>query len=503
VTAETYENVVATAVNGRIVRSGERFNKLKKDIPQAWQFFRGSNDDWAAFIVAGDHISSVDQIGVSAAHTHGIKPVLMLCNYDAVKAVSPNYRTLKPYLIYEIAGVPCLIPPLTIPTSAKSISHATTRIPIEIIHNLALDSSLPTGLINSLKSLERKYKRLKGDANHDDREEALLMKFAKRILEGMGLKPDRVSATQMIRTIEKAGLGPGRDHFFHSFQNYFLGLSAVSQLSDEFAAYKGLAKLNWEVEPTDVWFLTVIWHDAGYALQKFDNLFYASVGGEDEDDVGLKEVAIQRILERATTKQALRNISSLVARLLGPGTARTQFMLPRESTNIGDRARLVQTALVNNVISSHGAYGAIRLYCDYCKDLDDLEPEKGDLLQQTVLLAAASMPFHDWFFRKDVRDACGNCRILTRVLPFAALLAFIDSVQDDRRDLDGIEDTVLVLEKLLIEEPATVFADINAGALDDVKVLGKILEGRDVIASFEQTSDTLFFKYPQWVAGQT
>ena len=86
------------------------------------------------------------------------------------------------------------------------------------------------------------------------------------------------------------------------------------------------------------------------------------------------------------------------------------------------------------------------------------------VVEQTVLLACCSAPFHDFHFRDCVRDTCGQCDIPTEVMPFAGLLAFVDSIQDDRRDLRGLRNELCFLEKLLIRDPALISADVNRNA---------------------------------------
>src|SRR5207237_944393 len=103
-------------------------------------------------------------------------------------------------------------------------------------------------------------------------------------LTQMGLDPDQIKATAMIRTLERDQMGAPRDHFFHSFQNYFLGLTAIAQLKKEFLSFKSLAKVNWNVEPADVWFLTALWHDVGYAGQKYSNLYAGAFGNQEDEE---------------------------------------------------------------------------------------------------------------------------------------------------------------------------------------------------------------------------
>jgi hypothetical protein len=111
------------------------------------------------------------------------------------------------------------------------------------------------------------------------------------------------------------------------------------------------------------------------------------------------------------------------------------------------------------------------------------------------------MPFHDWHFRKCVREQCGTCHIPVATLPFAALLAFVDSIQEDRRDLVGLQNELHFLKRLLIEAPATVTARVDRNAIADTSVLWKLIEARDVRASLRHAPDGLAFAYPEWMAG--
>ena len=94
----------------------------------------------------------------------------------------------------------------------------------------------------------------------------------------MGLDAAGIKAAKLIHTIEREHLGPGRDHFFHSFQNYFLGLAAIAHLREEFLSFKNLAKVNREVETAEVWFLITLWHDVGYAVSEIQQHLDAAFG---------------------------------------------------------------------------------------------------------------------------------------------------------------------------------------------------------------------------------
>jgi hypothetical protein len=501
VSSPSAESILADAIPGHEVRSGRRYNRLTADLPQAWKFWRGKGSYWAAFVIVGEHISEADKTGIARARELGTNPVLVLSDYAAMRATSPHYRNLRPFLAFQIAGAGSLIPPLNVPArSATPPAHPPTRIPQDVLERLLAEAHLPAPLLQALSATAKRYRPLWKKKGNDDKEEAILLQYAHQLLQGMGLRSQQVQAAKMIRTLERAGLGATRDHFFHSFQNYFLGLTAVARLRENFAAYKHLVRLDWAVDPFHVWFFTALWHDVGYALQKFDKIYDASLGHDDTDHT--PEQLKQVFLNRPTTQEALRVLSSLIARFLEPDHAHTQWFPPGPRAVLGDTATQVHSALCANVNKSHGAIGALRLYCDYSDDLDRLEPSSRDVLKQTMLLACCSIPFHDWWFRHHVRSSCGHCRFSTRSLPFASLLAFVDSIQDDRRGLAGIEDAVVVLQELLVQQPATVSARINPDALTDENLLEKIVEGRDVLASLDQSRVDLFFEYPEWVASQ-
>jgi hypothetical protein len=84
-------------------------------------------------------------------------------------------------------------------------------------------------------------------------------------------------------------------------------------------------------------------------------------------------------------------------------------------------------------------------------------------------------------------------------MPFAALLAFVDSIQDDRRDLEGLKEEVRFLERILVKKPATVTAKVNMRSLPPQSLLWKAVEARDVLAHLSQDPASLYFKYPDWV----
>jgi hypothetical protein len=480
-----------------------RLSELADSVPQAWKFWRGKGEDWAVFLVVGDHLSRTDQAGINSARRASASPVLIVRDFSGIRAASAVYRKLRPHLICDIAGRGTLIPaPGQFGRSRAPAHESATRVSLDLFQDLVDSESFRPGSRAVLNKLMRRYRRLStARRDIDEKEAAILTQFAEGMLDDIGLEKNQIKATKMLRTIERGGLAKaGRDHFFHSFQNYFLGLRAVVELRTQFEDFKETKKLDWEVSPADVWFLTSMWHDVGYAVQTIGSVVDAILGDDDGDDVG--DTLKERFLKRTATTDALRLMSSLMARMLSNARPRTGWFPPGPRTNLGGHAERLHEALRKNVLTSHGAASAVRLFCDYKDDLDKMDPDSATLLMQTVYLACCSIPLHDWRLRSAIRETCGECSFDTAAMPFAALLAFVDSIQDDRRDLGVSRRAVMILKRLLVKRPAVVEADIDAQAIPDEALLGKIVEAREVLAALRYAADGLQFHYPKWMSGQ-
>jgi hypothetical protein len=312
----------------------------------------------------------------------------------------------------------------------------------------------------------------------------------------MALDPKAVSATSMIRTLEGRNPNEGRDHFFHSFQNYFLGVPIVSQCAALFDVVSSGVRLDWNIDAQMVWFLTAMWHDVGYAIQKYHTIYGDSYGLDSGDDS--EDHTFSQFMARPSVKEAIRVISSLLVRFLRPENVKTGWISPSMDMAISPDERKIQDAMHLNCQKSHGALGAIRLFCDFFEGLK-AKDYQSDQVRQTVLLACCSMPFHDWYFRDNMRRCFGECVISSDRMPFAALLAFVDSIQDDRRELVGPLPARRILDDLSVDDVGTVSAALNADQYDPAELLEKMLEARDVRASFLDTDGVISFKYPDWM----
>jgi len=84
-------------------------------------------------------------------------------------------------------------------------------------------------------------------------------------------------------------------------------------------------------------------------------------------------------------------------------------------------------------------------------------------------------------------------------MPFAVLLGFVDSLQEDRRFLDNININRPFLRSLTIANNRIVGVHVDTGALSSRDLLYKIVEANDVNLSVKCNSNSLEVRYPDWM----
>ncbi len=468
-----------------------------------WRFWQSTDQRWAVFLLVGGRFSNAAQRSVQEVHSIGLKPIIVVAKPADLSALSKLYLKLRPHMACKIAGKPELLPPPNVDvTHRAAVSRPNTRVPRSLISELSNHTRIGNTLRRQLEKLTESYAPLaRKRANNDDDEHGYLDTFGRWMLKNIGLRSATFGVPTMIRRLEQGGWGGSRDHFFHSFQNFFFGLYVVSKLSESFVESQTVTRLNWVVDPFHVWFLTALWHDVGYGIQSFQNVtedIWGRASGEEVDTF-----ARSQFLSQSETKEALRVISSLMEPLLAPDDTVSSWMQPTNRSRLSPMQKGLLESLKDDVASDgHGAASALRLYADLIPKVNRMMSPRRDQIRQTILLACASMPFHDWRFRACVRHNTGSCKIPVEAMSFAGMLAFVDSIQDDRRNIAGLHSEVRFLEKLLVQRPRRVSAKVNPAALSPSDVLWKVVESRDVLGSLLQRDDAMTFSYPTWMIGE-
>ncbi len=472
--------------------------KLERPI----RFWRSDGSEYAVFSIEGELISQAKIDSIKRAHELNLLPLVVITDHSQLSAMAACYLDTLPYLAYSIAGQCKIIspPPQEIinSTSNKKTEHRS-RIPIGLLNDiLKADDKLPNKLKTGLRNLLRKYEKLKKAANKDDYEQKILESFGNTVLRDMGFTEARLQAASGIRSLELSKMITDRDHYFHSFQNYFLGLLPITRLKTYYQDWKTTTKLGWEVNSFDVWFLTALWHDVGYGIQKHPEF---SVMLYDAAEVAeFAETLKDRYLETPETQLAVQDISSALPRFLEPEGYFTTWVRPSYKTKPTAKQRRMANVLKTDFIESHGAASAFMLHRQLIAKVDRMDDDATrDVLFHTVMTACCSIPFHDWRFRKTLMETYGSFFIKNGAMPFAATLAFIDSIQEDRRELTEIWAQMRFLERLIVNGPRYVKAKLNLNALEDEDVLWKIIESRDVCGVLLESDDSISFKYPPWM----
>lgn len=178
----------------------------------------------------------------------------------------------------------------------------------------------------------------------------------------------------------------------------------------------------------------------------------------------------------------------------------TAWIPPQNDAALTEIEEKMERAIYADLRGGHGAASALRLYTDMKSFISKCAvQEKRHLLTQATWIAAVSIPFHDWHFRKCVREECGDCKVPALTMPFAALLAFVDSIQEDRRKLEGIGKDKAFLQELAIDEERIISARVDGSALGKEDIIWKIVEAIDVLAALEINTQSFDVEYPKWL----
>ncbi|MDO8631058.1 MAG: hypothetical protein Q7R41_11260, partial [Phycisphaerales bacterium] len=277
-TSGAIDDLVAAAVPDATPVSQPDASRLGKEYPEANRFLQRGDDILVLFEAVGDHFAEVDLKAIIRAKRGGLVPVVVAAG-KGIKAIGPHFRKLEAFIICEVAGTATIIAPLPKIRGTPPSAPSTTRVPIELLIELSGIPTMPATLVAELKRLVAQYRRIaRRRTNHDNLEAEALMEFARLRLIELGLEAHRLAGTAFIRSLEQAGLGGRRDHFFHSFQNYFLGLHALVACLPHFSAFREAAHVHWQVDPFAVWFLCAMWHDVGYAHEKVGSFLNSAYG---------------------------------------------------------------------------------------------------------------------------------------------------------------------------------------------------------------------------------
>jgi hypothetical protein len=347
-------------------------------------------------------------------------------------------------LAFEVNSICYLVFPweFVVPSSCNLDQEETGHIPRWLIDALAASARFSPFMQDCLRSLKARYvpatsrKKLNYEKECD-----LLIGFAKAIAKGNRKLYFPLGQLDLLREWELRRANPkARDHFFHTFNNFFLGLYILSNVTrdgeelsdvDSFISTKKKSgKLaTWEA----LWVLTCLFHDPGYVAESYWGTFRFSYGFTENEALEEDEIpkaAAEHIRNAWETEFAKprADLVDLYDRTIRKWVPPSQ----RKSKHVFDGA--MQEVYFDGRSCSHSLVSGLKLI-KYCSQSNVPSSHDPDESVKAANIAALSMMFHDPRCR-GILLAQGIEPIPFGKLPYATLLMFVDSIQDDRRSIE-------------------------------------------------------------------
>jgi hypothetical protein len=327
--------------------------------------------------------------------------------------------------------------------NATELGH----IPSFILEKLAKTQGLSPYFKKKFKLFARDYTAATAKSTLDyDQEVDLLSKFVKDLAGGDRRLYFPFGQLEVLREWERNRANKNaRDHFFHTFNNLFMGFYILGSLSE---GQHHMAEIDATIERDEhnkstlyeweaLWMQTCLFHDPAYTAENFQNgTFRFSFGVfESDTDFGAalstQHAANIEALwdtEFAVAREDLRQLyARTIRRWLPPSIS------PAPSPDVFDKA--LRHAYFDGTSTSHSLISGLRLI-QQCKN--DKTVKRAEYDKDTALLAceiaALGMLFHDPRCRAILCEK-GIAPVAFKRLPYAATLMFVDSLQEDRRNI--------------------------------------------------------------------
>lgn len=354
--------------------------------------------------------------------------------------------TLKAGLAVETSdGAALVFPPdFTPPPKCKSRSELG-HIPSWILERLLSSTGFSPYLTKCFGRFTEKYGSAtsKKSISYDDEQE-ILLDFAKDVKRGDSRVFMPLGSLHVLAEAERLrNPKTSRDHFFHTFNNLFLGFLILSDLfsnrkptepPDRYIrdTTRQSRLAPWEV----LWSLTCLFHDPGYIAENIWLTVSYAYGFPNQLSGG--ELPPEQIREQLLNawdslhSETSGDLVSLFQRVRSEGS-----WIPArlERTEISSFRGALQKSYFDGQRVGHSLQSGLHLI-NYC--VSDETTQCVGYNPKTALtaceIAALSMMFHDQHCR-EVMSQAGVNPLAFEHLPYASVLMFVDALQDDRRDI--------------------------------------------------------------------
>ena len=466
--------------------------------------YKAGDAVWAIELARGDYIAPVTIQGMQAAATadSDIRPVVLVPRgerYDELRRVSEE--TGVPLAVGAETGYEMLRPG---PEAARVAEDRPTRIPPALADKVGDLANVDEAFRQPLAEFSEAHRELRGRAQEDsdEEEEELLKRTFGRLIaadERFLGRHDPLAILHSVENLVRVRGDNPRDHYYHSFHNFLLGVVVIDSMYANFAQYHRHAFRNSRFSTEYAWLLTAMYHDLGYLIQhapSVDEALYGDINVAGERTNALPELELVRRQEQWQSVQGKihrRQLVSLYDHLtqdeIRDGWTAVTLLAGEVPDHPLDRALSLNFMAPN----THGAAGALRMIREIESRLrsPSAPSETQQFVMPHVYLAALSIPFHDWRLRLALREE-GIGALSTRRFPLASLLMFIDSIQDDRRDPMGLKfEERDALQDIEVVD-GKIRAVVDMGRVKSVE--DKRTEARGVKSFLNE--DGLKFEYP-------
>lgn len=512
-TQESIAEALLTRGTVREMRPGDYFDQTDALRDVHWRpdyLFMVDGEAWAVSVFVGDFVPDFMPAEMARAREAGasVKPAFFVPSDENPEILLPICIENGIEIVAKVGASFAVLPLHELPVGGEPSPRVECRIPQALVRRVSRLSMLDGNFAAALAEFAARYLQLADDGRlgpgNEDMEEALLREALLRCLSADPRFAAPCDPLDILRFIEQQVQGRGmRDHYFHAFHDFLLGCVVIGEAREHFQQFArevmGVPDLSVEY----IWLLTALFHDVGYAVElegDVTRLLYGVAldapyrhAGETPDYVRASRQALWNC-DRYV--QARLQIVSLWDYLrlenLNPP------WMPEPLQFDGFEQHDFDNAMRDGFLAPrcHGVASCLRLLASL-QDMirSERDYERRRFLISHVYLAGLSIPFHHEPFRDGLRRA-GVSAVSTLRFPFAALLMFIDSIQDDRRQWDLASAGPDILRDLSVEsETVTAVVQLEGLTEDQVEqVAKKRAESLDVLDFLEQ--DGLRYRYP-------
>jgi hypothetical protein len=243
-----------------------------------------------------------------------------------------------------------------------------------------------------------------------------------------------------------------KDHVFHSIRVFLVGCIIIDKFYKKFLSYYkdilGTTKINVEY----IWLLTSLFHDIGRIKQHIYRIYLSDPNKDNPQLREQLEAELSKDWQKEEYKNSLGNIVELIKQSCQNNKNRDKpfvgFALGGE---IDEKIASILREHYNK-LKSHGVVGCFELSSDFLRKAKASKFRSKAFFLYHVFPAILAIAFHDWRIWKELAEV-KIFPIDIQNFPLAALLIYIDTWDDYKRDTDQkitIDDIVFQNNKVTV-----------------------------------------------------